>query len=140
MKFDEIMIGQTFDSRFYKISKEEIMKFASQFDPQYMHIDEEKASESIFNGIIASGLHTLSLSFKLWTEVSAWGQDVIAGTGINNLRFTKPVYPDDVLYIKAKVIEKKEKKDSGEVTLLLITCKNDGVKVLTTEISALVAK
>jgi acyl dehydratase len=140
MKFGELSIGQRFETMSYKVSKEEIIVFASQFDPQYMHIDEEKAKESRFRGIIASGLHTLSLSFKLWVETGILGEDVIAGTGVNNLKFTKPVFPDDVLYVTTEVIELEERKGSGEVTLLLSTFKNDGEQVLKAEISALVSK
>lgn len=140
LKFDEMNIGQFFETQSYKMSKEEIMSFALQYDPQYMHIDEEKAKQSRFKGIIASGLHTLSISFKLWIELGIVGDDVIAGTGINNLIFTKPVYPDDTLYVTAELISKKEKKGMGEVTILLITYKNDGEQVLKAELSALVSK
>jgi acyl dehydratase len=140
MKFGELSTGQRFETSSYKVSKEEIIVFATQFDPQYMHIDEEKAKESRFKGIIASGLHTLSLSFKLWVETGILGDDVIAGTGVNNLKFTKPVFPDDVLYVTTEVIELKERKETGAVTLLLSTFKNDGEQVLMAEISALVSK
>ncbi|WP_419887779.1 MaoC family dehydratase [Neobacillus niacini] len=140
MKFDELAIGQKFETSSYKVGKEEIIAFASQFDPQYMHIDEEKAKQSRFKGIIASGLHTLSLSFKLWVEAGVLGEDVIAGTGVNNLKFTKPVFPDDVLYVTTEVIKKEERKGSGEVTLLLSSFKNNGEQVLRAEISALVSK
>lgn len=140
MKFNELSIGQKFETSSYKVGKEEIIAFASQFDPQYMHIDEEKAKQSRFKGIIASGLHTLSLSFKLWVEAGVLGEDVIAGTGVNNLTFTKPVFPDDVLYVTTEVIKKEERKGSGEVTLLLSCFKNNGEQVLLAEISALVSK
>lgn len=140
MKFGEISIGQRFETASYKVSKEEIIIFAAQFDPQYMHIDEEKAKQSRFKGIIASGLHTLSLSFKLWVETGIFGDDVIAGTGVDNLKFTKPVFPEDVLYVTTEVIKKEERKESGEVTLLLTTFNNNGEQVLKAELSALVSK
>lgn len=140
MKFHELDIGQVFETPSYKINKEEIITFASEYDPQYMHIDEEKAKQSRFKGIIASGLHTLSISFKLWVDLGILGDDVIAGIGINNLKFTKPVYPDDLLHVTAKVINKREKKGVGEITLLLSTYKNDGEQVLAAEISALISK
>lgn len=110
MKFDELMIGQRFETGTYKMKKEEIIDFAHQYDPQYMHIDEEKAKQSRFKGIIASGLHTLSISFRLWTDVGVMEEDVIAGTGVNNLKFTKPVFPDDVLYATIEVIRKQERR------------------------------
>jgi acyl dehydratase len=46
MKYDELTIGQKFETQTYKVSKEEIITFATQFDPQFMHIDEEKAKQS----------------------------------------------------------------------------------------------
>jgi acyl dehydratase len=140
LKFDEVNIGEVFNSSSYTISKEEIVEFALQFDPQYMHVDEEKANQSIFKGIIASGVHTLSLSIKLWNEISVWGTDVIAGTGMNNLEYTKPVYPGDDLYVMAEVIKKRGKRKSGEVTILLTTYKNDGIQVLKAEMSVLLVK
>lgn len=140
MNFNEITVGRKFETASYKVSKEDIISFASQFDPQYMHINEEKAKQSRFGGIIASGLHTLSISFKLWVELDVLGDHVIAGTGVNNLKFTKPVYPDDVIYVITEVIRKKEAKTAGEVTLLLSSFKNDGELVLQAEISALISK
>ena len=140
MRFDEFILEQVFETRSIKVSKEEIMSFADQFDPQYMHLDEEKAKQGRFKGIIASGLHTLSLSFRLCIDVGMFGEEVIAGTGINNLRFIKPVFPDDALYSIIKVIDKKKtKNNAGIVTMLVTSFTNDGEKVLEFEMSALVS-
>ncbi|MBP2240244.1 acyl dehydratase [Cytobacillus eiseniae] len=140
MKFDEFSIGQMFETPSYKMNTEEIMTFASHFDPQYMHVDEEKAKQSRFKGIIASRLHTLSISLKLWNKLGVFGDDVIAGTGLNNLKFIKPVYPEDVLCVKATIIEMKKRKAEGEITLALSTFKNVDEQVLQTELSALISR
>ncbi|WP_397538033.1 MaoC/PaaZ C-terminal domain-containing protein [Rummeliibacillus pycnus] len=140
LKFNEIIIGQKFETESYKMKKDEIISFALQFDPQYMHIDEEKAKQSRFRGLIASGLHTISVSFKLWTDLNVLGDNLIAGTGIDHLKFVQPVFPDDVLYVTTEVIKKQERKEDGEVTLLLLSFKNDGELVLKADISALVSK
>jgi acyl dehydratase len=71
----------------------------------------------------------------LWVDTGILSDDVIAGTGVNNLKFTKPVFPNDVLYVTIEVI----KKEAGEVTLLLKSFKDDGEQVLKAEISALVS-
>ena len=140
MRFDEFILGKVFETSSIKVSKEEIMSFADQFDPQYMHLDEEKAKQGRFKGIIASGLHTLSLSFRLCIDVGMFGEEVIAGTGINNLRFIKPVFPDDTLYAFIKVIDKKKtKNNAGIVTMLVTSFTNEGEKVLEFEMSALVS-
>ena len=107
MKLDEFKIGQTFQTKTLALTKEKIIEFAREFDPQYLHVDEEKAKAGRFNGIIASGIHTLAISFKLWVEEEKYGEDVIAGTGMNNIQFIKPVYPGDKLYTIVKVLEKK---------------------------------
>jgi acyl dehydratase len=140
MKFDEIKTGKIAESGTYIMGKQEIIEFASQYDPQYMHINEDKAKQSIFKGIIASGMHTMSITFKLWNQIFNLGEDVIAGTAINNLKLTKPVYPGDILYIRSEVIKKREKRNAGEVTSLITTYKNDGIQVLQFESVFLVAK
>ena len=48
----------------------------------------------MYKGIIASGMHTLSLSFKLWIEENKYEEDIIARTHLNNVTFIKPVYPN----------------------------------------------
>ena len=90
MKLDEFTIGQVFQTKSLKLTKEDIIRFAGEFDPQYMHLDEEKANQGRFNGIIASGIHTLAISFKLWVDEGIYGDDVIAGTRMNNIKFISP--------------------------------------------------
>ncbi|PWZ43143.1 hypothetical protein DD911_13005, partial [Staphylococcus pseudintermedius] len=55
MKYDDFIVGETFKTKSLHITEEEIIQFATTFDPQYMHIDKEKAEQSRFKGIIASG-------------------------------------------------------------------------------------
>ncbi len=139
MKFDEFTIGQVFETKSFKLTKEDIMRFAGEFDPQYMHLDEEKANQGRFNGIIASGIHTLAISFKLWVEQGIYGDDVIAGTRMNNIKFIKPVYPDDELHTIVEVIDKKTKNnETGIVTVLLYTFNDKEEKVFEGDLSVLI--
>ncbi len=141
MKFDEFTIGQVFETKSFKLTKEDIMRFAGEFDPQYMHLDEEKANQGRFNGIIASGIHTLAISFKLWVEQGIYGDDVIAGTRMNNIKFIKPVYPDDELHTIVEVIDKKAKNnETGIVTVLLYTFNDKEEKVFEGDLSVLIKR
>jgi acyl dehydratase len=141
MKLDEFTIGQVFKTKSFKLTKEEIMGFAEEFDPQYMHLDEEKAQHGRFNGIIASGIHTIALSFKLWIEEGMYGNDVIAGTEMNNIKFIKPVYPEDELHTIVEVIDKKTKNnETGILTVLLSTYNNKEQKVFEGDLSVLIKK
>ena len=141
MKLDEFTIGQVIKTKSFKLTKERIMGFAEEFDPQYMHLDEEKAQQGRFNGIIASGIHTIALSFKLWIEEGMYGNDVIAGTEMNNIKFIKPVYPEDELHTIVEVIDKKTKNnETGILTVLLSTYNNKEQKVFEGDLSVLIKK
>lgn len=139
MKLNQFTVGQAFETKSFKITKKNIMEFAKEYDPQYMHLDEEKANQGRFNGIIASGMHTLAISFKLWVEEGKYGEDVIAGTRMNNIKFIKPVYPNDELYTVVKVIDKKERKnETGMLTVMLSTFNSKKEKVFQGDLSVLI--
>lgn len=141
MKLNEFTIGQVFQTKSLKLTKEDIMRFAGEFDPQYMHLDEEKANQGKFDGIIASGIHTLAISFKLWVEEGFYGEDVIAGTRMNNIKFIKPVYPEDELHLNVEVIDMKATKDeTGILTVSLSTFNDRDEKVFESDLSVLIKR
>ncbi|MNM68262.1 bifunctional aldehyde dehydrogenase/enoyl-CoA hydratase [compost metagenome] len=141
MKFHEFYIGQVFKTKSLKLTKEAITRFATEFDPQYMHLDEGKAAQGRFNGIIASGIQTLAVSFKLWVETGSYGDDVVAGTAMNNIKFIKPVYPGDELHTMVEVTALREKlNETGIVTVLLSTFNDKDEKVFEGDLSVLVNK
>jgi acyl dehydratase len=139
MRFSEFEIGQRYETKSIKLSKESIVEFAKIYDPQYMHIDEEKAKQGRFGDLIASGMQTMSVSFKLWVEEGIYGEHVVAGTGMNNIQFIKPVYPDDELRVVVEVIEiLPKRRGNGIVTIQLNTYNQQDVQVFQAELSALV--
>ncbi|MFP7493023.1 MaoC family dehydratase [Terribacillus saccharophilus] len=139
MKFSAFEIGQRYETKSIKLSKQDIIDFAKIYDPQYMHIDEEKAKEGRFGNLIASGMQTMSTSFKLWVEEGIYGEEVVAGTGMNNVKFLKPVFPDDELKVVVEVIDLAAKrKGNGIVTVQINTYNQDEVKVFQAELSALI--
>ncbi|MCZ1268262.1 MULTISPECIES: MaoC family dehydratase [Paenibacillus] len=140
MKFNEYVIGETYRTESIQLSKKDIIDFAKIYDPQYMHIDEAKAKEGRFGSLIASGMQTMSTSFKLWVELGIYGEDVIAGTGMNNIKFIKPVFPDDEINVLSEVIELAPRRSRGGiVTVLLTTFNQNNEKVFQAELSALIS-
>lgn len=138
MKFEDFTIGQSYETASYKMTKEKIQNFAREFDPQYMHLDEEKATSSSFGDIIASGMHTLNVSFRLWIDLGIYGEDIIAGRGMEKLVFRKAVYPGDHLSVKVVVTEKKLLKNGqGLVTVKMTTYNQKKERVLTASLSAM---
>ncbi|HLQ22932.1 MAG TPA: MaoC family dehydratase, partial [Gemmatimonadales bacterium] len=90
----------------YEVTREEIVEYARQFDPQPFHLDEEAAKASMFGGLIASGWHTCALLMRL--SVDAARRDEAAATGspgLDSCRWLKPVRPGDVLTGRTEVLE-----------------------------------
>ena len=140
MKFNEYVIGEAYRTESIQLSKKDIIDFAKIYDPQYMHIDEAKAKKGRFGSLIASGMQTMSTSFKLWVELGLYGEEVVAGTGMNNIKFIKPVFPDDEISVLSEVIKLSPRRSSGGiVTVRLTTFNQNDEKVFQAELSALIS-
>ena len=89
------------------VSKEQIITFARQFDPQPFHLDEEAAKSSMLGGLCASGWHTCALVMRLnydgWIHRTA----SMGAPGIDEVRWAKPVRPGDILQMQLKVLNKR---------------------------------
>ncbi|WP_348681181.1 MaoC/PaaZ C-terminal domain-containing protein [uncultured Microbacterium sp.] len=90
-------VGEEIDCGSYEVTEEEIVDFATTWDPQYFHIDRDLAEHSDFGGLIASGLHTASIFQRLATTGVYQRYDVVAGKEIHNMRFLRPVRAGDTL-------------------------------------------
>lgn len=119
--FEDLTVGSTYETGTYTVTKEEIVSFAEQFDPQPFHLDEDAAKDSIFGGLVASGLHTLCLSVRLFVTEFVNGENGVAnmaGLGMDDLRWHEPVYPGDTLRLRIEVVGKtpsESRSDRGYV-------------------------
>lgn len=123
--FDDIEIGDTLELGDHTFSREEILRFAEQFDPQPFHLSEEAAAQTHFGRLCASGWHTASVFMKLWVaahkkvqeEARAQGQTPAKlgpSPGFEDLRWIKPVYVGDTLSYKRVVTGKTESRSRPE--------------------------
>ncbi len=114
---EDLNIGDKFRSRNYEVTLEEIIEFATKYDPQVFHLDEEKAKDHpIFQGIAASGWHTSSIVMRLWTECFPIADGLIGLEG--SMRWPKPTRPGDILHVEVEltdIIPSKSKLDRGIV-------------------------
>ena len=67
--FEDVKVGETMTVGDYKLTKKEIISFATQWDPQPYHIDKEAAKFSIYGTLTASGIHIVSIRTKLLHQV-----------------------------------------------------------------------
>ncbi len=137
--FDDLEIGATERFGRYEVTREEVIEFASKYDPQLFHLEDEAASKSIFGKIAASGWHTCGMMMRMqvdhWKE-TGFDKASLGGAGMDELRWTKPVYPGDTLSCEVTLIEKiasKSKPDRGFIKShwKVINQDNDVVLTLT---------
>jgi acyl dehydratase len=103
--FDDLNIGMRFKTGEITVSKEDIKRFASEFDPQPFHLDEAAAEKTAFKGLAASGWHTAALVMNLVVQARPFGPHPLLGMGVDDLRWMKPVRPGDTLHVEGEVVE-----------------------------------
>ena len=96
--FDDFVVGQIYQSGEYQVTEDEIIAFARQYDPQPMHTDPDLARRTEFGGLIASGLHTLAVTMRLFVMSDGSTVQGSVGVGIDRLRWRSPVRPGDRLH------------------------------------------
>jgi acyl dehydratase len=118
------------------VSADEIKGFAEQFDPQPFHTDEAAGRRSIFGNLCASGWHTCALAMKLTVENFLNESSSMGSPGLENLRWLKPVYPDDTLRLQHTIVESRPlrtRTDIGLVRSVWDLFNQNGEKVLQME-------
>ena len=116
--FEDYDSGSVYELGTVSVSEEEIIEFARRYDPQYFHIDPEKAKASRFGGIIASGWHTVSLAMRLYVDHYLSHVASLASPGCEDVRWPNPVRASDILRIRVTVLEarpSRSKPDRGIV-------------------------
>ncbi len=99
-------------------TKDEIVRFARQFDPQPFHVDEEAAKRTPFGGLIASGWHTAGLAMRMACDAFWLRAASLGSPGVEHLKWTKPVRPGDTLKVRLTVLEARPLKSKPGVGLL----------------------
>lgn len=127
--FDEIEIGEALELGQHTFTRDEIIRFAEQYDPQPFHLSEEAAAGTHFGRLCASGWHTASVFMKLWVarhkelvaEMLANGVTPARmgpSPGFEDLKWIKPVFVDDTLRYRRIVTGKTKSRSRPEWGLI----------------------
>ncbi len=120
--FDELVMGATERFGAYEVQRDDVIDFATRFDPQPFHLDDAAAAQTYFGRVAASGWHSCGMLMRM--QVDHWQTDPerqaasLGGVGVDELRWMKPVYPGDTLYCVAEIIEttpSRSRPDRGSV-------------------------
>lgn len=112
---DDLAPGTTFVTRAKTLSEAEILDFAFQYDPQPFHIDKEYAKDGPFGGLIASGAHTIAIAVRMLVQSGAFAPEASLGSpGFEELKFLRPVRPDDTLHARGEVLEVKPSRSKPD--------------------------
>jgi acyl dehydratase len=100
------------------VGREDIVRFASEFDPQRFHVDEAAAAQTMFGGLIASGWHTASMAMRMMCDAYLLRSSSLGSPGIEQLKWLKPVRPGDTLHMRLTVLETRPLQSRPDVGLV----------------------
>jgi acyl dehydratase len=106
--------GRTFASPTRTVTEEEALDFARRYDPQYFHLDPVAARDSVFGGLVIGGFQTAALAWALVEQTGMFERSALAGIGIDELRWHKPVRPWDTLRCDFTLVEARQSRTQAD--------------------------
>jgi acyl dehydratase len=134
LAFEDFKEGETRSFGPRVLTREEIISFARDWDPQPFHLDEAAAARSPFGGLIASGWQTAALSMRLVVDGMLADSTSMGSPGLDELKWLKPVRPGDALSVEVAVLEvtpSRSKPDRGSVKVSYRCTNQTGEVVMT---------
>lgn len=134
--YEDFKVGERFTSGGLTMTEAGIVEFARQWDPQPFHIDAEFAKKWSYGGLIASGLHTMSVTLRLWLDLGIFRACSLGSPGIGDVQFARPVRPGDTLRVVTDIVELRlsaSKSDRGIARVRQVTINQRGEAVLEQE-------
>ena len=132
--WEDIDVGseRTFGS--YHVTREEVLEFARKYDPQPFHLSDEAAALTHFGRIAASGWHTAAMTMRVIVDaLTREPQAGLGSPGVDELRWTRPVYPGDTLTMRGTIVDKtasRSKPDLGTIRTATTVTNQEGVDVM----------
>ena len=117
--FEDFAVGETvvFDTS-YPITREEIIEFASEFDPQPIHLSDVEFPEAKIDRIIASGWNTAAISMRLMSDGYISNTHALGSPGLDYLKWLKPVVPGDILRMRCTCLETRRSTSRDEMGIV----------------------
>lgn len=141
--FEDIAIGAKASFGAYQVTREEVIDFASRYDPQPFHLSDDAAAATHFGRLSASGWHTCAMVMSMIVaNLKNNKQAGLGSPGVDELRWLKPVYPGDTLRCETEVIEKRQSQSRPEMGIFksrMTVFNQDDVAVMSMVSNGLIA-
>ena len=121
---EDLHVGDRFGSEVLEVTRESIITFARDFDPQPFHLDANAAEQTVFKELVASGWHTAAMSMKLFVAGGLRLAGGSVGLGVDELRWPRPVKPGDILRLETEILgvrPSQSKPDRGVIRIRNVT-------------------
>ena len=105
LHWEDFVVGQVREFGRCEVTREAVLDFARQFDPQPFHLDDAAAASSLFGRLAASGWHTCAMAMRMMCDGYLLRSASLGSPGIERLAWPAPVFPGDVLHMRIAVIE-----------------------------------
>ena len=116
MYFEDLEPGSTASFGRYEVTSEEVIEFATKYDPQPFHLSDEAAAQTHFGRISASGWHTCAMVMRMMVDnITERRQAGLGSPGLDELRWLRPVYPGDTLRVETTLIDKTPSRSRPEM-------------------------
>jgi acyl dehydratase len=119
--FEDFVPGSVTTFQGPTVTKDEIIAFAREFDPQPFHLDEAAAKQTFAGGLIASGWHTCAMTMRMNADGYLLDAAGMGAPGIEEVKWIKPVLPGDTLSVRRTVLETRESRSRPEMGLVHVS-------------------
>jgi acyl dehydratase len=134
MHFEDFKPGTVTNYGPRLVTREEIIAFAAEYDPQPMHLDEEAGRDSLLGGLAASGWHTCCLMMRMIGDGFLLNSNSMGAPGIEEVRWLNPLRPDTNITLRTTVIETRVSRSRPEMGFVHLMCEildDAGTQIMT---------
>ncbi len=116
--WEDFHVGQVREFGAATVKREDIIDFASRFDPQPFHLDDAAARDTPYGGLIASGWHTAAMAMRMMCDEYLLDSASLGSPGLDSLRWLAPVRPGDTLGVRLTVLAARVMQSRPEAGLV----------------------
>ena len=115
LHWEDFSPGQITDCGSRLVTREEIIDFAAQYDPQPMHLDEQAARATLLGGLVASGWHSCCILMRMLSDGFLGEASFMGAPGVEEVKWLAPVRPDERIKARATVLETRPSRSRPDM-------------------------